>query len=224
MIYPMLRSRKDLPHLDKCPVRSIRDWATSLEKAVHLVLAPWVPLPHLRHAVSTPPSAQVIICLLAATTSFFLALRTPITSDMNWQSVPRDHLWLILNNQLYSPSQKTGFKVTMWPSSPGQHKENILLLPVVGDLGVWICYSYLARLHERRHCWHRWKDEKEPGPWWPCWVPRWGLWPFPQQSCLGIKCMLGKGWVEKKGVRWSHLNLTQMSLAEVWRECWRGSK
>ena len=83
----------DLPHValkkgfvpsGQCPLRSIRDWATSLAKAVHPVLAPWLPLPHLRQAVSTPPSAEGIICLLAATTSFFLALRTPITSDTSW--------------------------------------------------------------------------------------------------------------------------------------------
>lgn len=167
-------------------------------------------------------------CLLASTISFFLALRTCITSDMSWQSVPRDDLWLILNNQCTLSPKKLVSKLLCDPGPQGNTKRTFSSFLL---LEIWVCELTIAILHifirggvADTLGLANWKDEEEPGPWWHCWVQCWGLWSFPQQPCLGIKYMLRKGWAEKRGVWWLTLHLTQMSLAEVWRECWRGSK
>ena len=114
--------------------------------------------------------------------------------------------WLMidLKQPVYSLSQKTSFKVTMWPRSPGQHKENILLL--VGDLGVWITTAIL-HVFIRGGVANTRVGQLERGK---------RAWPLgtllsamvrtvtsPTTTCLGIKCMLRKAWAEKKGVRWS---------------------
>lgn len=158
-------------------------------------------------------------CLLASTISFFLALRTCITSDMSWQSVPRDDLWLILNNQCTLSPKKLVSKLLCDPGPQGNTKRTFSSFLL---LEIWVCELTIAILHifirggvADTLGLANWKDEEEPGPWWHCWVQCWGLWSFPQQPCLGIKYMLRKGWAEKRGVRWSTLHLTQMSLAEV---------
>ena len=82
-----LLSRRGLPHLDKCPVRSSQRLSHFTSKGHPSSSG------SLTSAMLSPNLSQCSeFCLLASTISFFLALRTCITSDMSWQSVPRDDL------------------------------------------------------------------------------------------------------------------------------------
>lgn len=120
----------------------------------------------------------------------------------------------------------------MWPRSPGQHKENILLLPLVGDLGVWIRYSHFARLHKRRRCWHTGVGQLER------WRRAWTLVTllsamlrtvtFPTRSCLGIKYMLREGVGRKEGCKMinsaSYTNVFGWSMERVLERIKAGSE
>lgn len=190
------------PIWTNAPLEAVRDSATSLAKGIHLVLGPWVPLPSpLQCCLQTSVNAVNFVYLHPLSHP---SLLWELASLQIWVgNLFLGWLMIDLKQPVYSLSQKLVSKLLCDPGPQGNTKRtfsSFLLLrfgcvnSLTAILHVFIRGGVADTLGLAN-----WKDEEEPGPWWHCWVPCWGLWPFPQQPCLGIKYMLREG-ARKEGL------------------------